>query len=194
LFARRRRGDALAGKSLDPVFRYVAKRSQDVAIPGESAIPPVAQALKSAKSDDVERFLRSIIFFWIGGSDRDAPCIAELDDLDLANAVSAGLPKRSINEVLETGYSAQEIIELVFLGKRPSHSGLSIDESDRIVRLIRIASRAKDVFGNPEKAWRWLRKPKQAFDGKTCIEMLITEHGGREVENMLTRIEHGMAA
>jgi putative toxin-antitoxin system antitoxin component (TIGR02293 family) len=60
--------------------------------------------------------------------------------------------------------------------------------------LIRVASRAKDVFGNPEKAWRWLRKPKKAFDGKTCIDMLATEQGGREVENMLTRIEHGMAA
>ena len=93
-----------------------------------------------------------------------------------------------------------ETIDLVFRGHIPSPPDLridkllSIDESDRVVRLIRIASRAKGVFGSPEKAWRWLRKPKKAFEGKTCIDMLATEQGGREVDNMLIRIEHGMAA
>jgi len=127
-------------------------------------------------------------------SDRAAPCIAELDDLDLANAVSAGLPISAFNQVQETGYTSLEAFEFIFRGELPTSPSLSLDQSDRVIRLIRVANRAKDVFGNPEKAWRWLRKPKKAFNGKTCIEMLATEHGGREVENMLTRIEHGMAA
>jgi putative toxin-antitoxin system antitoxin component (TIGR02293 family) len=183
----------LAGKSLEPIFRNAAKRSRDIANPGESAIPPAAQALKPAKSDEAERFLSDYISFW-ARSDLEAPSIAELDDHDLANAVSAGLSKRTIFQVMNAGYSAQEIYTLVFWRNSPSGSGLSADESDRVVRLIRIAARAKEVFGNPEKAWRWLRKPKKAFNGKTCVEMLITEYGSREVENMLTRIEHGMAA
>ncbi|EWY39124.1 hypothetical protein N825_08960 [Skermanella stibiiresistens SB22] len=51
--------------------------------------------------------------------------------------------------------------------------------------MIRVAERAKSVFGDTEEASRWLRKPKKAFDGKTCINMLATEYGGREVGNML---------
>jgi putative toxin-antitoxin system antitoxin component (TIGR02293 family) len=117
-----------------------------------------------------------------------------LDALDLANAAIAGLPISTLSQVQEIGYTTQETFELIFLGGFPSSLNLSLDESDRAIRLIRIAARAEEVFGNPEKAWRWLRKPKKAFNGKTCVEMLITEYGGREVENMLTRIEHGMAA
>jgi putative toxin-antitoxin system antitoxin component (TIGR02293 family) len=157
-----------------------------------------AQALASAKSglfnvseDTLRKILGSAVHT---GSERTAPCIARLDDLDLANAAIAGLPVSALSQVEEAGYTTQEAFELIFRGELTSSPDLSIDESDRAIRLIRIAVRAKEVFGNPEKAWRWLRKPKKAFNGKTCVEMLITEHGGREVENMLTRIEHGMAA
>jgi putative toxin-antitoxin system antitoxin component (TIGR02293 family) len=125
---------------------------------------------------------------------RAAPRISELDALDLANAAIAGLPISTLSQVQEIGYTTQETFELIFLGGFASSPDLSLDESDRVIRLIRIAARAEEVFGNSEKAWRWLRKPKKAFNGKTCVEMLITEYGGREVENMLTRIEHGMAA
>ena len=126
--------------------------------------------------------------------DGGIPCIAELDDHDLANAVKIGLPMGALSQIEAAGYTMGETIDLVFRGRVPSSPNLSSDESDRVVRLIRIASRANGVFGNPEKAWRWLRKPKKAFEGKTCIDMLATEQGGREVDNMLTRIEHGMAA
>jgi putative toxin-antitoxin system antitoxin component (TIGR02293 family) len=127
-------------------------------------------------------------------SDRAAPCIVKMDGLDLADAAATGLPIGTLSQVQETGYTTEETFDLIFLGGFPSSRNLSLDESDRAIRLIRTAVRAKEVFGNPEKAWRWLRKPKKAFNGKTCVEMLITEYGGREVENMLTRIEHGMAA
>ena len=41
---------------------------------------------------------------------------------------------------------------------------------------------AEQVFGDSERGWRWLRKPKQRFDGKTPIEMLATEAGAHLVE------------
>ncbi len=52
----------------------------------------------------------------------------------------------------------------------------------------------KRIFGHPERAWRWLRKPKRRFDGKPPIEMLATEAGGRLVEEMIAQIDDGQAA
>lgn len=122
------------------------------------------------------------------------PRITELDDRVLANCVTSGLPAGVLSQVAEAGYTLTEVIQLVYGGELPREGRLTPAEGDCAVRLIRIADRARKVFGDPEKASRWLRKPKKAFGGKTCIDMLRTEQGGREVENMLVRIEHGMAA
>ena len=122
------------------------------------------------------------------------PRITDLDDRELANCVTSGLPAGVLSQVAEAGYTLTEVIQLVYGGELPREGRLTPAEGDCAVRLIRIADRARKVFGDPEKASRWLRKPKKAFGGKTCIDMLMTEQGGREVENMLVRIEHGMAA
>jgi putative toxin-antitoxin system antitoxin component (TIGR02293 family) len=60
--------------------------------------------------------------------------------------------------------------------------------------VARIAAMAEQVFGEPERAWRWLRKPQQRFDGKAPIDMLATEAGARLVEEMLIQIDHGIFA
>ena len=60
--------------------------------------------------------------------------------------------------------------------------------------MARITSLAELVFGEPERAWRWMRKPKRSFRGKTPIELLASEAGARIVEEMLVQIDDGMAA
>jgi putative toxin-antitoxin system antitoxin component (TIGR02293 family) len=57
------------------------------------------------------------------------------------------------------------------------------------VRLYRFAV---NVFGEQERALRWLGKPKHDFEERTPIQMLRTESGGRLVEEMLVQIEEGM--
>jgi putative toxin-antitoxin system antitoxin component (TIGR02293 family) len=53
---------------------------------------------------------------------------------------------------------------------------------------------AEQVFGEPERAWRWLRKSKSRFDGRPPIDMLATEAGARLVEEMIVQIDHGIFA
>jgi putative toxin-antitoxin system antitoxin component (TIGR02293 family) len=53
---------------------------------------------------------------------------------------------------------------------------------------------AEQVFGDSERAWRWLRKPKRHFDGKTPMKMLGTEAGARLVEEIVQQIDHGLLA
>jgi putative toxin-antitoxin system antitoxin component (TIGR02293 family) len=62
------------------------------------------------------------------------------------------------------------------------------------VRVARISAMAEQVFGEPGRAWRWLRKAKRRFAGRTPVAMLATEAGARLVEEMIGQIEHGVFA
>ena len=51
---------------------------------------------------------------------------------------------------------------------------------------------ADRVFGDPQKAARWLRKPNRAAGQQAPIVLLETETGAKIVEDLLVRIEYGM--
>jgi len=75
-----------------------------------------------------------------------------------------------------------------------AHEPLSVEETDKAVRLARIDRLAAEVFGDPAKAHRWLRKSKRALEGETPLAYLATEAGARAVEEMLHQIDHGILA
>ena len=75
-----------------------------------------------------------------------------------------------------------------------SKEPLTVEETDKALRLQRIAGLADRVFGNPAKAHRWLRQPKNLLNGTTPLAFLASETGARAVEQMLYQIEHGMFA
>jgi putative toxin-antitoxin system antitoxin component (TIGR02293 family) len=118
---------------------------------------------------------------------------------DLASLVEKRLPAAAIKALVRGGLSDAEVYQLIVprrtLAHRiAKHQPLSREESDKAVRVARVTAMAEQVFGEPERAWRWLRKPKPRFDGKTPMDMLATEAGARLVEEMLGQIEHGMFA
>lgn len=97
------------------------------------------------------------------------------------------------------GYSEDEIFALVvpkrtLARRRAANEPLTVEETDKALRLERIAGQAERVFGEPEKAKRWLREPKRALKGETPLAYLASEAGARIVEEMLYRIEYGMFA
>jgi putative toxin-antitoxin system antitoxin component (TIGR02293 family) len=71
---------------------------------------------------------------------------------------------------------------------------LSREESDRVSRVARIYALALETLGEEEKAKRWLRRPLRQFRGRTPMEMLETDLGAHQVEVLLGRIGHGLAA
>jgi putative toxin-antitoxin system antitoxin component (TIGR02293 family) len=94
-------------------------------------------------------------------------------------------------------FSAAEIEELVIpkrtLARRTAKGeALTQEETDKALRLARIAAEADRVFGSPEKASRWLRKPNPALSGQTPLELLKSETGSRAVDELLGQIDHGM--
>ena len=78
--------------------------------------------------------------------------------------------------------------------RRAKREPLSREESDKAVRVARITSLAEQTFGESDRAWRWMRKPKRRFQGRTPIEMIATEAGARLVEEMISQIDDGIAA
>lgn len=120
-------------------------------------------------------------------------------DKDLAALVEKRLPVRTVKALVRGGFSEAEVYHLVVPRRTLSHriakhEPLSREESDRAVRVARVTAHAESVFGDPEKAWRWLRKPKIRFDGKSPVEMLATEAGARLVDEMIYQLEYGMLA
>ena len=109
------------------------------------------------------------------------------------------VPTNALNTLSGHGYSQEEIFALVvpkrtLARRKAANEPLTVEETDKALRLGRIAEQARRVFGEPDKAWRWLREPKRALHGETPVAHLASEAGARVVEEMLGRIEHGMFA
>lgn len=120
-------------------------------------------------------------------------------DRDLVGVVEVGLPTTAIKSLVRGGLSDAEVYRLIvprrtLAHRMAKHQPLSKEESDKAVRVARITAMGERVFGESERAWRWMRKPKRRFDGKTPIEMLATEAGARLVEEMISQIDDGLAA
>jgi putative toxin-antitoxin system antitoxin component (TIGR02293 family) len=59
---------------------------------------------------------------------------------------------------------------------------------------VRVQRMAEATFGSPHKAMDWLSRPTRALNGKTPMELLDTTSGLQRVEDLLTRIDHGLGA
>ncbi|MDX2266932.1 MAG: MbcA/ParS/Xre antitoxin family protein [Bryobacter sp.] len=55
-----------------------------------------------------------------------------------------------------------------------------------------IVAHAFAVFGDEEKAKHWLTTPLELFGDREPIDLLATEEGREQVENVLIRIEHNI--
>lgn len=122
-----------------------------------------------------------------------------VSDRELAALIEKRLPVSSIEALVRSGLSEAEVYRLIIPRRTLAHrisrrEPLSREESDRVVRVARITAMAEQVFGDPDRAWRWLRKAKRSFEGGTPMDLLSTEAGARVVEEILARIDYGLAA
>lgn len=51
---------------------------------------------------------------------------------------------------------------------------------------------ADQVFGNHEKALKWLHRPNKRLDGRAPVELLETESGADIVRQILAQIDQGI--
>ncbi len=119
---------------------------------------------------------------------------------DLARVVSVRIPLRALTYVERSGsLSPGEIQRFIIPARTRRHrqqkrERLTVEESDRLVRLARLQALAEDVLGDAAKAQAWLRQPLGQLDGKPPLELARTEVGARVIEQILATIDWGAAA
>jgi putative toxin-antitoxin system antitoxin component (TIGR02293 family) len=153
----------------------------------------IAEALKEARmSSVVEEVARKL-----GG--RSVLGSVVRSQADLAIAVRNRLPLAALKGLAQAGLSDQEIESFVIPQRTRRHraeknQSLTIEESDRAVRLLRVQTVAEETFGSKEKASIWLRRPLAELGGETPLALAQTEAGARVVETILGKIAWGAAA
>ena len=131
---------------------------------------------------------------------RKAPYLTGFADSSSAfDAATARIAPAALGDLSRRGYSEDEIFALVvpkrtLARRKAANELLTVEETDKALRLERIAVQAERVFGDADKAHRWLRKAKREIKGETPLAWLASEAGARVVEEMLFRIEHGIFA
>lgn len=121
------------------------------------------------------------------------------DSNDLIQAVRSGFSVKTVFYLLGTGrLTAAELDHAVIARKtlvnRKKIGTLTSDQSDKLMRTARVIAAAEDTFGSKEKAAAWLRRATTALNGQAPISLLDTNEGAAQVEALLVRIDHGIAA
>jgi len=114
--------------------------------------------------------------------------------------IQQGLPLSLLEGfAVHSGFAMKDLLEVIIplrtlKHRRQRQEPLNIEESDRLARVARLWALGVKVFGSPDKARRWLTKPKIRFEEQTPLQMMRTEAGGDAVEEMLGQIDEGYSA
>ncbi len=118
-------------------------------------------------------------------------------DQPMLDIVERQLPTSAINRLVALGITRPEIDSLVIplrtlQHRRSRRQKLTVEESDRVLRVARLLSQAKSVYGSRERALAWLRRPHPRLRSRTPLNTLKTDTGSRLVEELLVQIDEGM--
>jgi putative toxin-antitoxin system antitoxin component (TIGR02293 family) len=121
--------------------------------------------------------------------------------LQAAKLLESGLPFRAIERLQKaSGLTRDRIKEVTRISegsfsRRKKTGRLSLEESERVLRLSRIFERATSLYdGDQNGARQWLETPIPALDNQRPLDLSQTEPGAREVEDLIGRIEHGIVS
>lgn len=161
--------------------------------------PLIAERPRHPETRDVARFreLRHS-----GGAHRYATLLGErrgFDTLSLLAKVEAGLPFRAVEHLRRNlDLPMNRLAEVIdirprTLSRRKEEGRLEPDESDRLLRASRIFGKALELFEADTAAARsWLGRSQRALGDAVPLDLLRTELGAREVEDLIGRLEHGV--
>jgi putative toxin-antitoxin system antitoxin component (TIGR02293 family) len=133
----------------------------------------------------------------LGGAAVLGRSVRDLGDLD--EMVRAGLPLGAF-DALEAwlppaaGRRSSPLRAVVRRRARAGRTVLVASEGERAGRVARIFAIATNVFGSPTLAKGFLTEPHDRLAGRTPLECLATDLGGREVEEILNAIAFGLPA
>ncbi|MBA3341894.1 MAG: DUF2384 domain-containing protein [Gemmatimonadaceae bacterium] len=117
---------------------------------------------------------------------------------DLERAVGQGLPKEALGNTtryvfgrgaLATSFAARIVPPATYKRRKKS---LAPAESEKLERVARVVATAAYVWGDREKAIRFLLSPHPLLEGRRPIDAAISDLGARRVEETLMHLQHGL--
>src|ERR1700721_546391 len=116
---------------------------------------------------------------------------------DILRIVEGRLAPSVIKRLSALGLERSEIDAVVIPSRTLQHrrsrrEKLTVEESDRVLRVIRVLSLTESIYGSRQRALEWLRKPHVRLDGRAPLSLLKTDTGSRIVEEMIIQIDDGM--
>jgi putative toxin-antitoxin system antitoxin component (TIGR02293 family) len=116
---------------------------------------------------------------------------------EILRIVEGRLAPSVIKRLAALGLERPEIDSVVIPSRTLQHrrsrrEKLTVEESDRVLRVIRVLSLAESVYGSRQRALAWLRKPHARLDGRIPLSLLKTDTGSRIVEELLIQTDEGM--
>lgn len=118
-------------------------------------------------------------------------------DMDIHNSITQGFPLARLVQLTEDGtlspLERDQIIPARTLKNDINRDQLlTVEESDRFFRVVHIHAMADAVFGESDKAKHWLSKPKVRFGGMAPMQLLTTQQGTNQVEELLLQLSEGL--
>ncbi len=121
--------------------------------------------------------------------------------LDFVPFIRRGLSTKAVESVAKVlqltpalTVKSLGLAERTYARRIEKHQLLSVDESERVVRLARVLALATEVLGERDRARRWVVEPSRALGGVSPLTLLDTDIGAGAVFDELARIEHGVYA
>lgn len=119
--------------------------------------------------------------------------------MDVARAIEKGLPARAIERVKQAlSLSDQQMASLLGISAktigrtRVRGQRLSVIVGDRLFRAAHVFAMARSVLGGDEGGRQWLHTRQIGLANRVPLDLITTEAGAREVEDLLGRIEYGV--
>lgn len=118
--------------------------------------------------------------------------------IDTSYSVREGLPYRDFETVRTALELSAHDFALILgvaprtLARRKLAKRLSAKESDRLWRVAHLARLAAETLGSIDKARLWLHRANRALGGVSPVQLLDTEAGARQVEDVLHRLSYGV--
>ena len=113
--------------------------------------------------------------------------------------VSTGLPAASLMQFKQRLGLTNAVVSLVVgisektLIRWRDAPGKLMDPvaSDRLYRAAKVMALAREVLEDDEEAREWMGEPQMGLGNRIPLELLTTDAGARQVEELLLRMEHG---
>ena len=130
----------------------------------------------------------------MGGSRVLGRRVASWSDLD--DAVAAGLPRAALDALVRRVGSPADSIRLKYrivpkaTYQRSAH--LNPAHSQKAERLARVFAMVEDIWQDETDARQFMNTPHPELNGRTPLEVAMTEVGARQVEEVIERGRHGL--